>query len=57
LFFRNAFWTFLKCPFSEKADSPLQKPGKKAVVIEMLSFSFFCEKCCDANFFVFLWII
>jgi hypothetical protein len=26
---------------------------EKALVTEMLSFSFFSEKCCDANFYIF----
>jgi hypothetical protein len=27
---RNEIWTFIKCPFSEKAESPLQKPDEKS---------------------------
>jgi len=51
--FGNRFWTFLKCPFSEKAIGLCQKPWKKALVTEMLSFSKIHEKCCHANFFIY----
>jgi hypothetical protein len=47
---QNRFLDIYKCPFSEKAELPLQKHDKKGTQTIMVSFSKKREKCCDANF-------
>ena len=48
----NRFWTFLKMSILAKGRfSEPKNVEKKAGQTIMLSFPFFSEKCCDANFF------
>ena len=53
----NGFWTFIECPFSKTSDLPEKKGPEKRVVTIMLSFPFFYEKMCDANFYTFFSVL
>jgi hypothetical protein len=53
LMFGITFWTFINVHFMKKPTCLCENPRKKALVTEMLSFSFFLGKCCYHHFFDF----
>ena len=50
---QNSILDIFEMSILPKSQSGLGKRTKKRLVTIMLSFSFFVEKCCDANFYLF----